>query len=49
MINREGMPTVLLALLAVTTGCGGGSGIGGMNVGDIEPPIELDDPDPGGI
>jgi hypothetical protein len=44
------MPPVLFALLAVTTGCGGGGGgIGGVNVGDIDPPVELDDPDPGGI
>ena len=48
--NKPTMPSVLLALLAVTTGCGGGGGgSGGINVGDIDPPVELDDPDPGGI
>ena len=43
-------PSVLVALLAVTTGCGGGGGgSGGITAGGIDPPVELDDPDPGGI
>ncbi len=41
-------PAILLALLAITTGCMGGSGAD-ISAGGVKPPIELDDPDPGGV
>ena len=48
VVKAVGPPVVLLALLAITTGCMGGSGAD-ISAGGVKPPIELDDPDPGGV
>ncbi len=47
VVKAVSLQAILLALLAITTGCMGGSGAD-ISAAGFKPPIELDDPDPGG-